>query len=97
MNRRGRRIAFTMAATGVAVVLGLFYRDAVSAHLTAWWFQLSHETLTYTASSRPVGSTDWIDDILKEAGDRPVILAAEDAEAMQRHAPGAWRVTLNTQ
>jgi hypothetical protein len=94
MKRRGKRIAFTVEATGIVVVLvlGILYRHVVSAHLAAWWFQLSHETRTYAASSRPVGSNDWIDDLLKEAGGSPVILAAEDAEAMQRHDPpfGAW-------
>ena len=48
MNRRGKRIAFTVAATGLAVVLvvGILYRHAIRDHLQAWHFQLTRETTT---------------------------------------------------
>jgi hypothetical protein len=46
--KRGKRIAFTVAATGLAVVLvvGILYRGAVRGHVEAWWFQVTRETFT---------------------------------------------------
>jgi hypothetical protein len=48
MNRRGRRLAFTMAATGGVVVLGvgILHWGAVRDHVEAWHFQLTRETET---------------------------------------------------
>jgi hypothetical protein len=48
MNRRGRRLAFTVAATGLAVVLvlGMVYRVDLRDHLEAWRFQLTRATKT---------------------------------------------------
>jgi hypothetical protein len=48
VKRRGNRIAFTVAATGLAValVVGILYRGVVTDHVAAWWFQLTTETMT---------------------------------------------------
>ena len=53
MNRRGKRIAFTVAATGavVLIVLVILYRDAVRDHVEAWQFQRSTETMTIEPSA----------------------------------------------
>jgi hypothetical protein len=44
--KRGKRIAFTVAATGLAVVLGLslLHWGTVRDHAEAWWFQATNET-----------------------------------------------------
>jgi hypothetical protein len=46
MKRRGRRLAFTAAGMGLAVILGLgiLHRGAVRDHLEAWRFQVGRET-----------------------------------------------------
>jgi hypothetical protein len=48
MNRRGKRLAFTVAATGLAVLLGLgiLHWSTVRDHVEAWYFQLTMETET---------------------------------------------------
>jgi hypothetical protein len=48
MNRRGKRIAFTVAATGLAVVLvlAIVHWGTVRDHVGAWRFQLTTETIT---------------------------------------------------
>jgi hypothetical protein len=48
MKRRGKRIAFTVAATGLAVLLVLVvaHWGTVRDHVEAWWFQLTRETET---------------------------------------------------
>jgi hypothetical protein len=48
MFLRGKRIAFTVAATGLAVVLvvGILCRRAVLDHIEAWHFQLTGESVT---------------------------------------------------
>jgi hypothetical protein len=48
MNRRGRRLAFTVAATGLAVVIGLciLHWNTVRDHVEAWRFQLTSKTET---------------------------------------------------
>ena len=53
MKRRGKRIAFTVAAAGLAVVLvlGTIHRGAVRDHLEAWHFQLTRKTKTVTPGS----------------------------------------------
>jgi hypothetical protein len=49
MNRRGKRIAFTVAAAGLAVVLvvGILYRDGIRDHVEAWRFVASRKTQTF--------------------------------------------------
>jgi hypothetical protein len=44
--KRGKRLAFTVAATAlvVVVVLGMVYRGALRDHLEAWHFQLTRKT-----------------------------------------------------
>jgi hypothetical protein len=48
MNRRGKRLAFTVMATGLAVVsgLGILHWDTVRDHFRGWRFQLSTKTAT---------------------------------------------------
>jgi hypothetical protein len=66
MNRRGKRFAFTVAAMGLVVLLGLgfLYRAAIRDHLEGWHFQLTRETETIPRET-----------ILKES-DSPLILAS---------------------
>jgi len=63
MNRRGKRLALTVAAAGLAVllVLGIVHRDAVRDHVEAWHFQLTKETVMITPEA------EW-----KEVGERIV-------------------------
>src|SRR5262245_23697429 len=48
MNRRGKRIAFTVAAMGLAIVVivGILYRDGIRDHVEAWRFAASRKTQT---------------------------------------------------
>jgi hypothetical protein len=48
MNRRGRRLAFTVAATAVVVllVLAIVHWKTVRDHVQAWHLQLTRETVT---------------------------------------------------
>jgi hypothetical protein len=48
MNRRGKRLAFTAAAMGLAVILGLgiLHWDAIRDHVEAWRFQRARTTET---------------------------------------------------
>jgi hypothetical protein len=48
MSRRGKRIAFTVATMGLAVVLalGILYWRVVLDHVEAWRFQLTRDTKT---------------------------------------------------
>jgi hypothetical protein len=50
--KRGKRIAFTVAATGVVMVLGvgILYRRVVLDHIQAWHFQLTTKTETIRPS-----------------------------------------------
>jgi hypothetical protein len=53
MKRRGKRLAFTVAATGGAVLLVLVVANwrTVRDHAEAWWFQLTRETETIEPGS----------------------------------------------
>jgi len=63
MNRRGKRLAFTVAAAGLVVVLGLAiaHWKTILEHVEAWRFQLTRETVTITPA--PGGFSPIQDDL----------------------------------
>jgi len=89
MNRRGKRIAFTVAATGLVVLLvaGILYRRVVLDHVGAWYFQFTTETMTIdpkamidprVVTKNEIEDADaderWVGSVL----DRPLIFAWEE-------------------
>jgi hypothetical protein len=74
--KRGKRIAFTVVATGLAVVLGLgiIHRDAVRDHVEAWHFQLTRETTIHEPDPDPA----WVEvfKIQVEAGGNSLFTVA---------------------
>src|SRR5262245_4515665 len=57
MKRRGWRVALTVAALGLALVVGLVACNwaTVRDHAEAWWFQVTRETTTIDPCPVPSG------------------------------------------
>jgi hypothetical protein len=109
MNRRGKRIAFTVAARGLAMVLavGIFYRRVVLDHIQEWQFQLTQETRTiepepalqgdaFLLAEPPVGLPliSFLE-ILANYSGWPVIHAPEEGNSETELLARAERVTAD--